>query len=203
MKFIKTKILLITCLVCLSPILLGVALWQSLPDTIAIHFDINNNPDNFAPKAFVVFGFPALMVLMQIFCCFVNDINSSKHGERKKFEMVTKWIIPVMSVILQTVTLYYSLGHELDIRRIVSLIVGLMLVITGNYLPKFDYIKNYDVDAEKARNINRFIGIETVVMGILFLTSTLFSAKATMACLFLMIPYVLIGVIYGIIKSRK
>ena len=85
MKFIKWKSLILTCIVCLLPILPGIALWDKLPDTMAIHFNINNEPDNFASKAFVVFGLPLLMVLLQLFCCFVNDINAHKHGESKKF----------------------------------------------------------------------------------------------------------------------
>ena len=73
MKFMKWRSLGITCLVCLLPILLGVALWESLPDTMAIHFDMYNNPDNFAPKGFVVFGLPCLMALLQVICCVIND----------------------------------------------------------------------------------------------------------------------------------
>ena len=169
MKFIKWKSLIITSVICLLPILLGIALWDSLPDSMAIHFNINNQPDNFASKGFVVFGLPILMMLLQIFCCFINDINAHKHGERIKFERITKWIIPVMTVVLQVITLGYGLGWDIDIRKASSLIVGVILITKGNYLPKFDYIKNYDIDTEKARKINRFIGFETVIMGLLFI----------------------------------
>ena len=203
MKFMKWKTLIVTSIVCLLPILLGVALWNRLPDTMAIHFDINNNPDNFASKGFVVFGLPFLMVILQIFCCFINDINAKKHGERKKFEMATKWIIPVMAIILQTVTLCYGLGWNIDIRKVAVLIVGGVLLVVGNYLPKFDYIKNYDLSTEKARKINRFIGFETVVLGILFIISIFLPPAFSVACLFLMIPYGIIAAIYGIKVGRK
>lgn len=203
MKFMKWKILFITCLVCLLPILFGVALWDRLPEIMAIHFDINNNPDNFASKGFVVFALPILMVLLQIFCCFINDINSKKHGERKKFERATKWIIPAMTVILQTVTLGYGLGWNFDIRKVASLLVGAIFLLVGNYLPKFDYIKNYDLDTEKARKINRYIGFETVIMGLAFILSIFLPPFATIACLLLMIPYVIISIVYGIKVAGK
>lgn len=202
MKFIKWKSLLTTCAVCLLPILLGLALWDKLPPTMAIHFDINNNPDNFASKGFVVFILPLLMVFLQAFCCFINDVNAAKHGARKKFERATKWIIPVMTVILQVVTLGYALGWNLDIRRIAAFIVGVIFLVIGNYLPKLDYVKNYDVDTEKARRINRFIGFETVVMGILYLISIFLPPLATVVCLFLLVPYVVISVIVGIKIGR-
>ncbi len=203
MKFFKWRIFIITSIVCLLPIILGIALWDKLPETMAIHFDMYNNPDNFASKGFVVFGLPALMVLLQAFCCFVNDINAHKKGERKKFSTITKWIIPVMSGILYIVTLGYGLGWDLDIRIVAALIVGGMLIVIGNYLPKFDYIKNYDLETEKARKINRFIGYETVIMGVMFLISIFLPPVATVACIFLLIPYALIGLIYGIKVGKK
>lgn len=202
MKFFKWKIFIITAIVCLLPILLGLALWDRLPDTIAIHFDMYNNPDNFASKEFTVFGMPALMVLLQAFCCFVNDINAHKHGDRKKLELVTKWIIPVMTIILQAVTLSYALGAGLDIRRIVAVIVGVIMIVTGNYTPKLDYVKNSDIDTEKARRINRFIGIMSVIAGIIFIISIFFKPIATVIALLLLIPYAVICIIYGIKVGR-
>lgn len=199
MKFIKKKSLVISCVICLLPILLGVAIWNGLPDAMAIHFNINNEADNFASKYFAVVGIPVLMMRLQIFCCIINDINSAKHGERKKFEIIVKSIIPILTVILQSLTIGYALGIRLDIRRIVAAIVGVVLIILGNYQPKLDYIKDYDkVSTEKARKINRFIGFATVVMGLLFIISIFLPPAATLLSLFLLIPYALICVMYGI-----
>lgn len=203
MKVFKWKILLITCLVCLLPILLGIALWNQLPETMAIHFNIHNQPDNYAPRGFVVFGIPALMVLLQLVCCFIHDINARQHGERKKFELATKWMIPVMSLVLQTATLGYGMGWNIDMQKVAGLLVGCIFLVTGNYLPKLDYVKNGNVDTEKARKINRFIGYGSVVMGILFLISIFLPPVATLCCVFLLIPFAIICVIYGIYVGKK
>lgn len=203
MRFIKWKILIKTSIICLLPILLGVIFWNKLPDTMAIHFDINNNPDNFASKGVVVFLIPVLMVILQCFCCVMSDINTHKRGECKKVEAVTKWIIPVMTIVLQVITLGYGMGWNIDIRKVAAIIIGLMLMITGNYLPKLDYIKNYDLESEKARKINRFIGYEMVILGMLFIISILFPPVATILCLVLMIPYTIIGVAYAIKVQRR
>lgn len=203
MKFINRKSLVITCMVCLLPILLGITLWDKLPDSIAIHFNFNNEADNFAPKGFAVFGLPVMMAVLQIICCVINDFNAKKHGNRVKFETVTKWIIPVLTVILQIITLGYSLGWNIDIRKAVALIVGIMFLVLGNYLPKLDYIKNYDLDTEKARKINRFIGYETVIMGVLMLITIFLPQIATVVWLFLLIPYTIISIVYGIKVSKK
>lgn len=203
MKFFKWKIFIITGLVCLTPILFGLLLWEKLPETMAIHFNIYGEPDNFASKGFVVFGLPVLMVALQAVSCFINDINSYRYGDRKKFTAVTKWIIPPLTVVLQIITLAYGLGLNIDIRRTVSFIVGTILVVIGNYQPKFDYVKNYNVNSEKARKIHRFIGYETVFMGILFFVSIFLPPVSSVVCLLLLIPYAIVGVLYGIIKGRK
>ena len=203
MKFMKWKTLIITCLVCLLPVLLGVALWDKLPETMAIHFNMYNEPDNFASKGFVVFGLPAMMAALQIISCVITDINIKQHGERKKFTTVVKWIIPVMAIILQVVTLLYGLGMMIDIRRVAMIIVAGIFIIMGNYMPKFDYIKNYDVEAHKARKINRFIGILMVIMGILALISIFLPPVYSVAWLILLIPYAVLCIVYGIRVGRK
>ena len=203
MKFIKWKTLIITSLVCLLPILLGLFTWADLPETMAIHFNINNEPDNFASKEFTVFVIPLMMVILQIICCFINDLNAHKHGERAKFEKATKWIIPIMTIYLQAITFLYSLGYDIDIRKSAVVIVSLVFLVIGNYLPKFDYVKNYNLDTEKARKINRFLGFESVVMGILGIITIFLPPVSSLIWIVLLIPYAIVGVVYGIKISRK
>ncbi len=203
MKFFKWKIWLVTAVMCLAPVILGVIMWETLPDTMAIHFDINNQADGFAPKSFAVFGLPVLMVILQTVCCIINDVNAAKHGERKKFELATKWIIPVMSLILQPITIWVNLGREADIRRVVCIIVGAVLLLIGNYLPKLDYVKNYDLDTEKARKINRFIGFNTVIVGVLMIASIFLPPIASIVAVILLIPYAIINIVYGAYAGRK
>ena len=203
MKTIKWRTAAITCLLCLLPILLGLSLWERLPDTMAIHFNIHNEPDNFAPKGVVVFALPVLMAVTQCFSCVMIDLNSARNGESKKMERVSKWIGPVMSIVLQVVTLGYGLGWDIDIRRAAGLIVGAMFLVLGNYLPKLDYVKNYKLPTEKARKINRFMGFETVIMGVLLLASLLLPPVATVICLCLLIPYTLLSVGYAIKVVRE
>ena len=203
MKYIKWKSLIITCLICLLPILLGIALWESLPDEIAIHFNFHNEPDNFASKGMAVFGLPVLMVFLQMFCCIIHDVNAFKYREPKKLESVSKWIIPVACIVLQTVTLGYALGYDIDIRKVAIIIVSGIFLVTGSCLLKLDDVKNYDIDKEKARKINRFIGTETVIMGVLGLVTVFLPPIFSAVWLFLLIPYMIIALIYGVIHARK
>lgn len=198
MKCIKWKSIIITCIVCLLPILLGVALWNKLPDEMAIHFNFNNEPDNFASKGSAVFGLPLLMAVLQVFCCVVSDINSKKYGECRDFERASKWIIPFVTVVLYGATLGYSLGWRVDIRRVASLILGVVFLVLGFYLPKLTYIKNYNLSPEKAKKINRFAGNGMVIMGILALLSILLPPVALVVWVCLVIVYAIITAVYGV-----
>lgn len=203
MKQIKWKFLIISSLICLLPIVFGIAVWNDLPESIAIHFDINNTPDNFASKPFAVFAMPFMMAALQIFCCIMTDINTRKHGECKKFENVAKWIIPVIAVIVQTMTLVYSLGVNVDIRRVAIFVVGIMFIAIGNYLPKLNYIKNYKTTPEKAKKITRLVGYEYFFMGIIALITLFMPPIASVIWLILLIPCTVTSIIYTIILNRK
>lgn len=203
MKFIKWKSLVISSLFCLLPILFGLALWNKLPDVMAIHFNINNEADNFASKEFVVFGLPVMMMLLQVICCIINDINAYKHGRRTKFEIATKSIIPVMAIVLQGITIAYVFAPNIDIRRCAVIIVSTIFLVLGNYMPKLDYIKNHDINTDKARKINRFIGFESVIMGVLGLITIFLPPISSIIWLILLIPYVIISIVYGVVIGKK
>ena len=53
-KKIDWKILIITSLICLIPIIFGVILYDQLPEQMAVHFGVNNEPNSFAPKRYFV-----------------------------------------------------------------------------------------------------------------------------------------------------
>ena len=52
MKKIDKKMLLFGILLCLLPMLIGFYYYDLLPDKIAIHFNMQGNPDNFVSKTF-------------------------------------------------------------------------------------------------------------------------------------------------------
>lgn len=203
MRFFKWKMFIITSFVCLSPILLGMALWNKLPDIMAIHFNVYGAADNFASKGFVVYALPLLMVAVQGFCCFVSDINAYKHSVGKKLDCVTKWIIPCITVALQIITLGYGLGWNMDMRKVIVFIVAVIFLVIGNYIPKLNYVKNFDIGTEKARKINRFIGYETVIMGLVFLVSIFLPPISTVVSLFMLIPYTVVGIVYSVVIVKK
>ena len=123
----------------------------------------------------------------------------------KKVELAMKWLVPVMSIVLQIITMGYALGWNIDIRKSISLLMGVIFIVVGNCVPKLDYVKNYKLDTEKARKINRFTGYATIAMGLLMLVSLFLPPVAMIAWVYLLIPYGLACTIYGIkiAKSKR
>lgn len=64
--------LILSLLVILLPMGLGLFLWNQLPDQVPIHFGLNGQADNYAGKAFVVFGLPLLMAALQVLLLVVT-----------------------------------------------------------------------------------------------------------------------------------
>ena len=56
MKKINWNFIIFTSLLCLMPICLGLYFYEELPDIMPIHYNINNEPDNWASKNFVIFA---------------------------------------------------------------------------------------------------------------------------------------------------
>lgn len=205
MKKIKWKILITTCLLCLVPIVLGIAVYDQLPAQMAIHFNLKNEPDRYAAKNFVLFALPFLMLFLQAFCCAITDINAAKKGGSKKFELAIKLIVPVMTFVIYTATIGYAFDSATDIRRIAIFIVGFIFVILGNYMPKIGYtgVNFGKIPPDKSGKFKRLIGYETVGLGILFFISILLPPFASVAVLILLFPYIVINCIYAVYLRKN
>lgn len=137
------KTLVTTTLICLLPIILALVLYNKLPNQIAIHWDSAGNPDNFAPKAFAVWGLPILMAAINIFSHFMMKNDPKKANASFVLKQLGSWSIPILSVIIIPVTLFKALNYDIPIEIIAPAMVGVIIIVCGNYLPKCK--QNYTV----------------------------------------------------------
>jgi len=75
--------LILSVIVCLLPMILGITLYNKLPEQMPIHFTINDIPDNYAPKNFVLFGIPIIMAIVQAIC-IIFTTKKVKNNEKPK-----------------------------------------------------------------------------------------------------------------------
>lgn len=190
MKKINVKIMVITGLICIIPIFLGLYYYNELPDQMAVHFNYNNVPDNFAPKLFAVIGIPCLLLLFQIFMCVINDLSEKNRDANKKMIMVSKWIIPIVSIVVNITAIMFSLGKTSNINKPVCIIMGIIFIILGNYLPKtkqnsiIGVRTKYTLSSEEIwQKSSRVTGYIMIIFGVLFIASAFFDTTIAVATL--------------------
>ena len=203
-KKIDWKILIITSLICLIPIIFGVILYDQLPEQMAVHFGVNNEPNSFAPKEFALFGIPLLMFILQVFCCISSDFMEEKK-QNKKYITIYKWIIPIIEMVVYLTMLAYGAGIELDMRMIVCITLGIVFTLIGNYMPKTELNKlqmNY-IRADFWKKVKRPAGYFFVIIGLAFIISAFLNSMVSLILLGIIIVVAILISIYSIYLFYK
>lgn len=201
MNKIDWKNLTFSCVICMLPIIMGFYFYDALPDTLAIHFDINNNADGFASKDFTLFGLPMIMVALQTFGWIMSDLN--KKGDKKiKAIEVAKWFIPIVTIIVYTIIVLVGLGKSINVGKVASIILGVLFILSGNYMPKMSYeeakgnINPLPKTEASYKEMVRTLGYSLVIGGFLAITSILCEGKISLITIFGVCVVVFIESIY-------
>ena len=130
------RTLIIASVITILPIIIGIFLWNSLPDVMATHFGADNEGNGFSSKAFAVIGIPILLLAVEWIGALVTAHDPRKQNISPKMFSIMLWIVPVISIVA-TATMYsYNLGYKMNITFFAELVMGLAFVVLGNYLPK-------------------------------------------------------------------
>lgn len=209
MKSSLKKTLIITSIVTALPILVGVALWNQLPDTIATHFGSDGVPNGWSSKWFTVFGLPTFLVIINILCTLITETDPRRSRYPEKMMKIVYWICPVISWICM-IGIY---GHEAGVVTAgmwdyMYLLIGAVFVLIGNYLPKIK--QNYYLgiklpwtyaSEENWNKTHRLGGKVWVIGGLLFMLNFFLKIKGIEIVLIL--AMVLIPTIYSWAYSKK
>lgn len=85
-------------------------------------------------------------------------------------------ICPVICLMVTLLIITYSLGYRFDISLVVNIVLGLIFIILGNYLPKIK--RNYTIGIRTSWALNsdenwsrthRFAGYVFVLTGMLYI----------------------------------
>ena len=202
------KTLLVTSIVLLLPVLAGVILWNQLPEEMPTHWSAVGEIDGWSSKPFAIFGLPLLMLVIHWVCVLGTSADPKKNNHSGKVLHLVFWIVPVLSVVLHTVTYAAALGKEVRMELVMPVIIGLVLAIVGNYLPKCK--QNYTIgikipwtlSSEKNWNrTHRFAGRLWVACGIVIILTGFFGGFWIFLGIALLM--VLAPLIYSYILFRK
>ena len=192
-------LLVLTSAIILLQMLVGVLLWDRLPDPMATHFNFHNEPDGWSSKAFAVFGMPLLLLGLHFMCLMLScasNIQMQNISSRVKSLMLL--IIPAVSLLVTVLCYGYALGAPFAIDRIVWVFVGVVFALVGNYLPKLRRSNTTGIrlpwtlaDEEIWSRTHRFAAPVWVVCGLLMIVCGLIGSGP-------MIPIATIVVVIGL-----
>lgn len=146
------KTVIATALITLSPIVIGLLLWDKLPDEIATHFGTNGLPDRYSSKAFAVFGLPFVMLAIHLFSILATKADPKHTNITDKNFKIVLWIAPLLSVVLCVLSFAYSINNTVPVVTVLIIFMGVLFVITGNLMPKVK--QNYSIGIKLPHTLN-------------------------------------------------
>lgn len=129
-------------------LIIGLVIFPSLSEKIPVHFNPLGEVDRLGSR-WTIFLAPAINFIMIILAEGLRKIDP-KSESYKKFEPQyynIMFFVALLMESIQLITIGYTFGYEMNIARIMPLIMGIMFIFLGNIMPKFKH--------------NYFVGIKT------------------------------------------
>ena len=192
MKEYRGKIIL-TSVVTVLPIVIGLLLWNRLPDTIATHFTFDNVANGWSSKPFTVLGLPIILTVLHLVAVMLS---------------VVFWIVPIVSWVMFLSIYTNALNMSINISMISGVLVGTIFLVTGNYMSKNR--QNYTVgiklpwtlnSTENWNRTNRFAGRLWLVAGAIMLVNIFLNQTAILIGMIVVIGVA--PVIYSYVLYKK
>ena len=179
MKHTKLNIIL-SCIILVAPMIFGMIVWNKLPESMPIHRGVHGEVNGWSSKPFAVFVLPLLILAIHGVCIFASRKDFRNKKQSPKVMGLVLWICPLLSVMANSLTYAVALGKEINVLFVVSLTMGALFVIIGNYLPKCQQNRIVGIriiwTLKNEANWNathRFAGKVWVIGGLLLMASSL------------------------------
>lgn len=179
---VDKKSLFLSVAICLLPILIGVYYYDVLPEQIAVHFNVSGEPDNFVSKTRAIIDLPIFFAILQVIISLVVDFDKTP----KKGALIAKGIIPLISVLVQGGIVAYALDNNFNVPQLTVFVIGIVLIILGNYLPKKEFWGKYNFNLfglEKGVNEQKVVRAYALYMtfsGVVIFISGFFSSTVAL-----------------------
>ena len=208
----KNKLtLILSSIVTLLPILVGLILWERLPQELPTHWGINGEVDDYSSKGFAVFGLPLILLGFHWICTLATALDHKNKEQHAKLFTLVFWIIPALSLTVSALIYATVLGYVFNVTTILFCFMGLLFIVIGNYLPKCKQNRTLGIKVkwtlENEANWNathRMAGKFWVAGGLLFLPIGFLPQALTLwAMPVLIFVMVIVPVIYSYIYHKQ
>ena len=202
----KYKKLLWPTVIGLLPILMGLAVYSKLPEKMPIHWGLDGEPNGYATRLAGILILPLIMVGVNVIVQFSLETAPKTNLKLKKLML---WLLPILSVIFQSLTLSEALGYHLDIALITMVTVGIIFILLGNYIPKTSQNRvagfRFPMTLSNPDNwqkTNRLGGMMLVISGIIMILggviSTWYPIVAVLTFIVILFLIILVPLCYSI-----
>ncbi len=202
--------LILSSLAILLPMAAGLIFWDKLPETLPRHWNITGQVDAYSSKGFVIFVLPLIMLAFHWLAILVTAADKKNRDQNKKVYTLVLWIMPLLTNSLAVFFYVINSGREPSM-SITLIIMALMFIIIGNYLPKCR--QNYTIgikvkwalaNEENWNATHRFAGRVWVIGGIVLLFCALLPEKYAMATMLAaIVPLAVIPTLYSWLYYKK
>ena len=204
------KTLIITSLVLLIPMIVGLLLWNRLPDRIAINWGADGEANDWAGRAMVVFGVSPICLAVQWLLVTLLTLDPRRKAVSEKVFRVVLWICPAVFLLVAALIYLNALNVAVSVPLVAKLILGVMLIVLGNLLPKNR--RNFTVgfrvpwillDDDKWDRVQRFGGRIMLVAGVLIVLCAVLDFGGGWSVGALLAAAVIVPTVYSVVISRK
>ena len=120
----------------LLPIGAGLILWEKLPEEMPSHWSVNGEVDGYASRPVAVFVLPLILFAVQWLCFLFSGLDPKRRNLNPKMLSIVLGIIPGINLVIHTGMYLWALGYEIDIVPCICALLGVVMIVIGNYLPK-------------------------------------------------------------------
>lgn len=206
------KLFMISVVACFIPIILGLLFYNQLPEQMPIHWNTAGEVDDYTSKIFALFGLPMILLVFHTALVWVTDKDPKYMNIPKVMYVIIYFLIPIISTICVGFSINTALPNGLDINisSTLPLVLGIIFLFVGNYLPKCK--QSYTVgiktpwalhDEENWNKTHRLAGFLWIIGGILIIICSLFFSTMVIPFFAIILAMTVIPYVYSYLIFKK
>lgn len=202
----RTILLIATLLACAAPMLLGIRLWNRIPEIVPSGLIGANGEDDSIPRWMVALGLPGLMCLLN----FLSHFQLTRFQKRMSLppmhiRLMGRWGFPILSVIFCTGMIRQSVGGQpLPLGAVAHNALGLLLMLLGSHMLdcprdarialRFPAVKDSD---RNWASVHKFAGLFWLAAGLLIIVVSMISQALTPLTAIIVVGAIAVPVIFA------
>lgn len=134
----KNKSNIYNLLIIIATFLLGILMYNKLPESIPIHWNFAGEVDGYGNKFIGTFMVPLIMIALWLAMIYLPKIDPKKENYNKfdKSYKLFQSILLTFFFIMQIIVVLSAMGYNISINRAMPIVSGVLMILIGNYIPK-------------------------------------------------------------------